>query len=116
MAEEKYVSLDTIGQGAAVEMFQAELDKTLINITDPNTRPTAVRRITLTVDIKPDEDRSFGTVIIATQSKLAPVKAVGTAIYIGNRAGKAVATERDVRQLTFDENVTSIKEGTKNGK
>lgn len=112
MSEEKYVSLDTIGQGAALEMFQAELDKVLTNILDPNTRPTTVRRITLSVDIKPDEDRSFGTVAISTAAKLAPVKAVGTAIYIGSRAGHPVATERDNRQLAFDENVVGIKEGT----
>lgn len=111
MAEEKYVSLETLGQGAAVEMFQVELEKVLANIIDVNTKPTSVRRISLTVDIKPDEDRSFGTVAIATASKLAPVKAVGTAIYIGSHAGQPVATERDTRQLAFDDNVVGIKEG-----
>jgi hypothetical protein len=109
---ENLISLDTIGQGAAIEMFQTELDKVLTNIIDPNTKATTVRRITLTVDIKPDEDRSFGLVAIATTAKLAPVKAVGTAIYIGQRAGHAVATERDTKQLTFDDNVVTMKEGT----
>lgn len=111
-AGEQYVGLDTIGQGAAIEMFHDELQKVLTNILDPNTRPTVVRSITLKVEIKPDEDRSFGAVAISTQSKLAPVKAVGTAIYIGKRAGEAVATERDSRQLTFDENVLEMKEGS----
>lgn len=113
MAEESYVSLDTIGQGAAIELFNDELARVLKNILDLNTKPTVTRRITLTVDIKPDEDRSFGTVQIHTQSKLAPSRGVGTAVYIGLKAGEPVATERDNRQLTFDDNVKSIKkEGT----
>lgn len=113
MPDENYVSLDTIGQGAAIELFNDELGKVLKNILDLNTKPTVTRRITLTVDIKPDEDRSFGTVLIQTQCKLAPSKGVGTAVYIGMKAGEPVATERDNRQLAFDDNVVGIKkEGT----
>ena len=116
MAEEQYVSLDTIGQGAAVELFNDELSKVLKNIQDLNTKPTITRRITMTVDIKPDEDRSFGTVLIQAQSKLAPSKGVGTAIYIGMKAGSPVATERDNRQLTFDDNVVGMKKESTNAK
>src|SRR6185503_3991915 len=113
---EQYVSLDTIGQGAAVELFNDELSKVLKNIQALNTKPTITRRITMPVDIKPDEDRSFGTVLIQAQSKLAPSKGVGTAIYIGMKAGSPVATERDNRQLTFDDNVVGMKKESTNAK
>src|SRR5438105_1285422 len=102
MSEEKYVSLETLGQGAAVELFDEELQKALANILDPNTKPTTTRAVTLTFTIKPDEDRSYGNCVIDVKSKLAPAKGVGLPIHIGQHAGVAVATERDNRQLAFD--------------
>lgn len=110
--DEQFVSLDTLGQGAAVEKFQDELNRVLENILDPNTRPTAKRSVVLTVTFKPDEDRSFANAVIDVQAKLAPTKAVGTAIYIGRHGGQAVATERDTRQMKLpEENVVQMKGG-----
>lgn len=114
MVEEQYVSLETLGQGAAVEKFQDELDRVLANVLDPNTKATTTRQVQLTVTIKPDDDRSFANTLIEVKSKLAPSKPVGTAIYIGMRAGKPVATERDSRQMRLEENVVSMK-GEANG-
>ena len=37
MRSEK-VTLDNLGFGAAAEMFQAELEKVIFNIADPNTK------------------------------------------------------------------------------
>jgi hypothetical protein len=105
---EQFVSLDTLGQGAAIEKFEDELNRVLENILDPNTKPTAARSVTLTVTVKPDEDRSFANTMIEVKSKLAPSRAVGTAIYIGRHAGRAVATERDTRQMTFNDNVVGM--------
>ena len=59
------VALDTLGSGAAVELFGVELAKALANIADVNTAAEAKREITLTVTIKPSKDRSFGTVAIS---------------------------------------------------
>lgn len=106
--EERFLSLDSLAQGAGVELFNDELEKVLKNILDPNTKPTTVRSVTLTFSIKPDEDRTYGASVIDVKSKLAPVKGVGMPIYIGQHAGRAVATERDLRQLTFDDNVQPI--------
>jgi hypothetical protein len=108
MADEKFLSLDSLAQGAGVELFNDELEKVLQNILDPNTKPTAVRSVTLTFSIKPDEDRTYGASVIDVKSKLAPVKGVGMPIYIGKHAGKAVATERDQRQMAFEDNVTQM--------
>ena len=110
MTEEKFLSLDTLAQGAGVEMFNDELAKVLNNILDPNTKATTVRSITLTFSIKPDEDRAYGAAAIDVKSKLAPVRGVGLPVYIGKHAGQAVATERDTRQLTLTDNVQPLRQ------
>lgn len=107
---EQFVTLDSLGQGAAVEKFEDELNRVLENVLDPNTKATAARSVTLTITVKPDEDPSFANTLIEVKSKLAPSRAVGTAIFIGRHAGRAVATERDTRQLRLDDNVVGIKE------
>lgn len=108
---EQFVSLDTIGQGVAIEKFNDELLKVLANISDPNTKATVSRSITMKFTFKPDEERSFASATVEASSKLAPSKPVATAIYIGMLAGQHVATERDQRQMSFnDQNVTPIKE------
>lgn len=109
MSEERFLSLDSLAQGAAVELFNCELQNVLENILDPNTKATSTRNVTLTFTIKPDEERDFGHGTVEVKSKLAPVKGVGMPVYIGKRAGRAVAMERDSRQLEFSENVQSMK-------
>jgi hypothetical protein len=44
---EQFVSLETLGQGAAIELFSEELRKVLENVLDPNTKATATRSVTL---------------------------------------------------------------------
>jgi len=90
---EERLSLANLGKGAAVERFDDELQKVLENILDPNTRPDLVRSVTLTVKIKPNEDRDFANVEIQATSKLAPYDHVPTHIYIGTEKGRAVAVE-----------------------
>lgn len=106
--DEKFLSLDTLAHGAAVELFNHELSNVLENILDVNTKATAPRSVTLTLSFKPDDDRNFAGAVIDVKSKLAPVKGVGLPVYIGKHAGKAVATERDTRQLEFKDNVEPI--------
>lgn len=107
---EQFVSLDTLGQGAAVELFADGLRQVLENVLDLNTKATAKRSVTLTFEIRPDEDRSFAHTALEVKTKLAPSRPVGVPIYIGKHAGEAVATERDQRQLTFDDNVVGLQQ------
>lgn len=111
--QEQFVSLETLGEGAALEKFSDEMKKVLENVLDPNTKATAKRSVTLTWTIEPDEDRSFAHTSLEVKSKLAPSKPFGVPIYIGRHAGEPVATERDTRQLTFDDNVVGMKGGAK---
>lgn len=106
---ENVVSLSTLGNGAAVELFQAELQKVLDNIVDENTKPTAVREVTLKVKIKPSEDRDYGEVSISCVAKLAPLAPFGTNFFIGKHRGKGVAQEHNPKQAKLFEKDEGLK-------
>lgn len=102
------VTLENLSSGAVLERFEQELDKVLVNILDPNTKATAVRSVTLTIKIKPSDNRDVGSTEIVTTSKLAPAKPVTTILFIGRENGKPVAAERNANV-----NQTEIFEPTK---
>ncbi|MFA5382461.1 MAG: hypothetical protein WC356_04790 [Candidatus Micrarchaeia archaeon] len=98
MKERQLVALDNLGEGAAAELFELELQRVLDNIQDPNTKATAVRSVTLTIKIKPDEDRDYGAVSIACVSKMASVNPYPTQLVFGKEGQKNVATEYNPKQ------------------
>lgn len=98
------VTLDTIGSGALVELFDAELARVLENIQDPNTDAKTKRTITVKVTFAPNENRDLADVNLTCGSKLAGIKTVGTRLYVGKIRGKLIAVENDPRQTTlFDQ-------------
>jgi hypothetical protein len=96
--EVQVVGLATLKNGAAVELFDEEFRKVLENVADINTKPDAMREVTLKVKLKPSEDRALGAVEIIVTSKLAPFRPTSTTVYIG-RNGQA--TEYNPRQPQF---------------
>lgn len=92
------VTLDTIGGGALQELFSAELDRILSNITDPNTDTGTKRVMTLTVKFKPNRDRDVADVELTCSSKLAGIMTVQTQLFMGKHKGKLIAVESDPRQ------------------
>ena len=110
MAQEKeHVSLENLGSGAATELFDLELQRVLDNISDENTKPTALREVTLKIKIKPSEDRDYGEVEISCVAKLAPVKPFPTNIFIGRHLGRTVATEHNPKQAKLFETPDNVK-------
>lgn len=99
--DHEQVTLATLRGGAAVEMFDAELQRVLDNIMDPNTTLVA-RNVTIKVTIKPDNDRGVGNVAIEVGSKLASPIPVSSRFYLGKDRGKAVAFEYNPEQLKLD--------------
>jgi len=99
------LSLITLKGGAAIEMFDFELQKVLDNIMDPNTVAEAVREITLKVKIKPDKDRTFGPIAICPSCKLAPQEPVMSQIFFGQDKDGAIAHEyaKPVQNNLFDD-------------
>jgi hypothetical protein len=99
-----YVTLATIGDGAAEEYFQEELTKVLKNVMDPNTIPTAIREITVKIRIKPNEERRIGDADVLCTSKLAPIKRRKTVLYMGMHHNRPVAVESNPEQRGLFEN------------
>lgn len=108
MQVEEQVTLENLGHGAAAELFQAELGNVIRNIMDPNTKPDAVRTITMRMKIRPSEKRTMCSVALSCESKIAPTRPHETTMYVGLDRGAAVATEYDPEQmrLSFPEEQT----------
>lgn len=105
MSTKEMVTLDNLGGGAASEMFQESLKKIIENVVNPNTKPDAVRTITLKMKVKPGKnDRSLCTVELSCDEKLAAVMPFETAMFVGVQHGVAAATEYAPQQATlFDQ-------------
>jgi hypothetical protein len=97
--ENQTVSLPTIGNGAAVELFEHELEKVLENIADVNTEPESTREITLKFKFKPSAERNFGAVAITVTSKMAGTRGHAAQLSFGKRGGKAIAVEHNIDQM-----------------
>lgn len=112
MAEE-IVTLASIGNGAALELFDHELSRVIANIADINTSAKSKREINIKVVIQPDEDRGIGFASVEVKSKLAGVKPVSSTMYFGKKDGQFVAVQNQFTQPSiFDEesksNITPI--------
>ena len=97
------VSLQNLANGRAAERFQQELTRALENCLDLNTRWKTTRKVSLTVTMKMNEDRSRAQVEIDCKSSLGPVKQEETTFFIDRHEGQAVAVEYNPKQMTLDE-------------
>lgn len=95
------LDLNTLGGGAAFELFQAELERVLENVLDPNTEATDKREVQLVVTIKPTAERTEGVVLVRAKSKLAATRGAGGTIFVGRKRGQAVATTFNPKQQQF---------------
>lgn len=77
------LSIETLYCGGAVERIKSEIQRVLENIIDPNTPPKATRKVSLTMTIKPNEQRNMAEVLVATSSTVCPASPIETSIYIG---------------------------------
>jgi hypothetical protein len=107
--QEEIVTLATVANGAAVELFQHELNRVLANIADINTSPKKKRQVTLKVIIQPSDDRGIGYTSVEVNSSLAPVKPVEATMYFGKKDGQLVAVQSNPAQPgIFDEEKSKI--------
>ena len=108
--KEEPVSLTNLGEGAAIELFNEELQKVLDNIVDPNTKPKQAREVVLRVKITPDEERDIGDIEITCISKPAPAKGFTTKCILGRTGKHGEARELQSAQTSFldKDNVVGI--------
>lgn len=109
--EKKLIGLDLshIADGGLQEKLDNELEKVFDNILDLNTEAKAKRKITITLTMSSNEERTVVDTIMDVKSKLAPQNGVATTILVGRDydTGKVHANELKSTvpgQMYFDEN------------
>ena len=87
-------SIMRMARGAFEERGDYEMDKVIQNILDPNTKATAKRKITLTIELTPDDERRQIQVSVTAKSTLAATNPVATSLYVtGDSNGELVVAE-----------------------
>lgn len=75
-------SILEMARGAFMERVDTEMAKVIDNILDANTKPTQKRKVTLTLELTPDDDRQNILVNFAVTSKLAPMVPTRTTLWV----------------------------------
>lgn len=80
--KENKSSILQMARGAIQERVDYEISRIVDNILDVNTDACAKRKLTLTIELKPDENRQYIKIAASAVSKLAPATPVGTTLGI----------------------------------
>ena len=78
----KHINIEQFSNGELTQQINRELESVARNIADPNTEAKTARKITVTITMKPNEQRDFITTSITTKSTLAPTLGAVTALGI----------------------------------
>lgn len=77
-------SILEMSMGAILERVDYEMGKVMDNILDPNTKATAKRKISVTLELIPSADRRTITIQSTAKCSLTPTDPVTTSLYITN--------------------------------
>ena len=105
------LTLDTICNGAARELFEAELQRVVDNINDSNVPATEKRKVTLEFTFSPSPERDWAGITMQTKVALAKMRSVEGGLIFDDE-GKAMCKIEKQGSLPFD-NVSKIKKGKK---
>lgn len=75
-------SIIEMARGAIMERVDLETARVVDNIADINTKATARRKITITIEFVPDDTRQNIQVSATAKSTLAPTVPVSTSLYV----------------------------------
>lgn len=75
-------SILRMAQGAIEEKVDYEVSRAIDNILDPNTKPDAKRKITITLEFAPDAERKHIALFASAKSALVPSEPVATSMVI----------------------------------
>lgn len=78
--ETQRASILQMAQGAFQERVDYEMQRCVDNILDVNTKATAKRKITLTIELTPDDDRRQIRVNVVAKATLAATNPVATSL------------------------------------
>lgn len=99
-------SILKMARGAVEERIAAETGKIVENILDLNTEAKKVRELQIIIKFVPSDDRKTVAVAAQAKSKLQPLTAVPTMLYVGpDKNGELMAIEATPQtpgQMGFD--------------
>lgn len=78
-------SILQMARGAITERADYEMARIIGNIMDANTKATAKRKLTLTLELVPDDERRNISVSVTAKSTLAATNPVTTSLYIAGQ-------------------------------
>jgi len=102
MDERAKKSILEMCSGAFQERADYEMKRMIDNILDPNTSPTAKRKIQITLELVPDMDRTNVAVACSAKSTLAPTAPVVTMLYIADQNTVIEMTPQVPGQMGLD--------------
>ena len=93
-------SILEMARGGFLERVDYEMAHVIENILDANTKATGKRRLTITMELTPDDDRTNVAVNFTAKTALTPTNPIRTNLYIaGNDAGGEVQVAEMVPQV-----------------
>ena len=106
------INILELSHGAIAEQISNELGKVLANLVDPNTDVKTKRKLTVTLEFKPDENRDVVECSAQASCTLAKVKPITTKLLMDtDHLGRPVAAEfnRDKGSALAEEIDTELK-------
>ena len=87
-------NLDELMDGALNERFNAEMNRVMENVFDPNTNPRQKRQIVITINVTPNERRDAADFSFDVRSKIAAPIAMSQTVFLTmSDDGTVTATE-----------------------
>ena len=91
--ESEKLDINALAGGAVKEAIEYALEDIFQNIKDLNTKAEKARKLTLTIEFKPDESRQVIKTSVNTKTSLVPVNSISTQLLLDKVGNKSVATE-----------------------
>ena len=104
--ENEKLDINLLAGGAVKEAIEYALEDIFQNIKDLNTKAEKARKLTLTIEFKPDESRQVIKTSVNTKTSLVPVNSISTQLLLDKVGNKTVATEllkQNPNQIDFDD-------------
>jgi len=100
------VTLKSLNSGAALDLFESEFDKLLVNLADENTDAQKARTITLKLTVKPTANREQAITTVEVKSSLAPTKPhAGMVVFTSDGRNIEAYTVGQAKQLDLPVNL-----------
>lgn len=106
------LSIDNMANGAVYEMVTDALKRMAANIADVNTQPTQKRKIAITIEAAPYNDRSGAELTIKVENKLAGQKPAMGTMFVAKLGGEYLAFGKNAKQneLEYDMSAAAANE------